>query len=180
MAGQARKADAEIEAYSRAEARFNRRRRTAGLILGPALFLLVLLWPLPSLTPQAHSLAAVIVLVVGLWVTEALPIAATALLGPILAIVFRIAPARDALGPFSDPIIFLFIGSFMLAEAMFVHGLDRRIAYTALSLRWVGRSPTRMLAVFGGVAATLSMWISNTATAAMMFPIGMSIVAHLR
>ncbi len=180
MTEQAQMADAEIEAYSRAEARFNRRRRTAGLVAGPALFALVLLWPMPSLTPQAHSLAAVMVLVVALWITEALPLAATALLGPVLAIVFGVAPARDALAPFADPIIFLFIGSFMLAEAMFVHGLDRRIAYTALSLRWVGRSPTMVLAVFSGVAGVLSMWISNTATAAMMFPIGLSIVTHLR
>ena len=81
--------------------------------------------------------------------------------------------------PFADPIIFLFIGSFMLAEAMFVHGLDRRIAFTALSSRLVGTSPTRILIVFGGVTTVLSMWISNTATTAMMFPIGLSIVAHL-
>ena len=65
-----------------------------------------------------------------LWVTEALPLAVTALIGPILVILFGIAPAREAFAPFADPIIFLFIGSFMLAEAMFVHGLDRRIAYT--------------------------------------------------
>ncbi len=180
MTEQAQKAIAEIEAYSRAEARFNRRRRTAGLVAGPALFVFVLLWPMPALAPQAHSLAAVIILVVALWITEALPLAATALLGPVLAIVFGVARARDALAPFADPIIFLFIGSFMLAEAMFVHGLDRRIAYTALSLRWVGRSPTMVLAIFGGVAGVLSMWISNTATAAMMFPIGLSIVTHLR
>jgi sodium-dependent dicarboxylate transporter 2/3/5 len=97
----------------------------------------------------------------------------------VLSIVLRVAPARIAFAPFADPIIFLFIGSFMLAEAMFVHGLDRRIAYTALSSRVVGASPTRILVMFGGVSAVLSMWISNTATTAMMFPIGLSIVAHL-
>jgi sodium-dependent dicarboxylate transporter 2/3/5 len=67
----------------------------------------------------------------------------------------------------------------MLAEAMFVHGLDRRMAFAALSWRAVGGSPLRILTVFGGVAAAISMWISNTATTAMMFPIGLSIVAHL-
>lgn len=168
------------EAYSRAEARFNRRRHTVGLFAGPILFVLLLLWPMPSLTSEAHRLAAILALVVTLWITEALPIPITALLGPVLAVLLRVAPVRDAFASFADPIIFLFIGSFILAEAMFVHGLDRRIAFTALSFRWVGRSPTRVLAMYGGVTAGLSMWISNTATAAMMFPIGMSIIAHLR
>ena len=84
-----------------------------------------------------------------------------------------------AFASFADPIIFVFIGSFILAEAMFVHGVDRRIAYTALSWKFVGTSATRILIVFGGVTTLLSMWMSNTATTAMMFPIGLSIVAHL-
>ncbi len=114
-----------------------------------------------------------------LWITEALPLAVTALIGPVLAIILQVAPARTVFAPFADPIIFLFIGSFMLAEAMFAHGLDRRIAYGALSSRAVGGSPTRILLVYGAVATGISMWISNTATTAMMFPIGLSIVAHL-
>jgi sodium-dependent dicarboxylate transporter 2/3/5 len=113
------------------------------------------------------------------WVTEALPLAITAVLGPILAVIFGVAPVRNALASFADPVVFVFIGGFILAEAMFVHGVDRRIAYTALSWRFVGSSPGRLLIVYGGVAAVLSMWMSNTATTAMMFPIGMSIMAHL-
>ena len=113
------------------------------------------------------------------WVTEALPMAVTAMLGPVLAVIFGVADARGALAPFADPIIFLFIGSFILAEAMFVHGVDRRIAFTALSSRFVGASATRVLVVYAAVATVLSMWISNTATTAMMFPIGLSIVNHL-
>lgn len=168
-----------VEAYSPAEEHFNRRRRTVGLFLAPAVFLLVLLWPLPALPPGAHRMAAIMALVVVLWITEALPMAATALLGPVVAILLHVAPARAALASFSDPIIFLFIGSFMLAEAMFVHGVDRRIAYTALSWPAIGSSGARVLIVYGAVATVLSMWISNTATTAMMFPIGLSIVAHL-
>jgi sodium-dependent dicarboxylate transporter 2/3/5 len=113
------------------------------------------------------------------WVTEALPLAVTALIGPVLAVLLQVAPARTVFAPFADPNIFLFIGSFMLAEAMFTHGLDRRIAYSALSSRAVGRSPTRILLAFGAVATGISMWISNTATTAMMFPIGLSIVGHV-
>ena len=166
------------EVYSPAEELFNRRRRTIGLFTGPALLVLLLVAPLP-LAPPAHSLAAILAMMVVLWVTEALPLAVTALIGPVLAIVLQVAPARAALAPFADPIIFLFIGSFMLAEGMFVHGLDRRIAFGALSSKAVGGSPTRILIVYGAVAAGISMWISNTATTAMMFPIGLSIVAHL-
>ena len=167
-----------MEIYSPAEELFNRRRRTAGLFAGPAIFLVLLLAPLP-LVPSAHRLAAVLGMMVVFWVTEALPLAVTALIGPVLAVVLGVAPARSAFAPFADPIIFLFIGSFMLAEAMFVHGLDRRIAFGALSSRAVGGSPVRILFVYGAVGAAISMWISNTATTAMMFPIGLSIVAHI-
>jgi len=166
------------EAYSPAEERFNRRRRTIGLFAAPAVLLLLLALPM-GISGPAHRLAAIFAMMVILWVTEALPLAVTALIGPLLAIVLRVAPARAALAPFADPIIFLFIGSFMLAEAMFVHGLDRRMAFGALSSRLVGGSPARILFVFGGVSAFISMWISNTATTAMMFPIGLSIVSHL-
>jgi len=149
------------------------------MFLAPILFAVMLALPLSSLTPEAHRLAAILVLVVALWVSEALPLPVSALLGPLLAIVMRVAPAPKALASFADPIIFLFIGSFIIAEAMYAHGLDRRIAYTALSSRLVGRSAGRLLLVFGGVSVVVSMWISNTATAAMMFPIGLSIVSHL-
>ena len=167
-----------MEVYSPAEELFNRRRRTAGLFLGPALLIALLVAPLPIPAP-AHRLAAILAMMVVLWITEALPLAVTALIGPVLAVVLRVAPARTTFAPFADPIIFLFIGSFMLAEAMFVHGLDRRIAYSALSSPLVGRSLLRILIVYGGVTAGISMWISNTATTAMMFPIGLSIAAHL-
>jgi sodium-dependent dicarboxylate transporter 2/3/5 len=169
----------DVESYSPAEEAFNRKRRTWGLAFGPLVFALVWLAPLP-LAAAAHRLAAILAMVVVLWISEALPMAVTAMLGPILAVVFRVAPARAALAPFADPIIFLFIGSFILAEAMFVHGLDRRIAFTALASRWVGSSGSRILIAYGLVATTISMWMSNTATTAMMFPIGLSIVAQLR
>ena len=139
------------EVYSPAEERFNRRRRTVGLFLAPAVMAAIWLAPLPLASP-AHRMAAIMGLVVVLWVSEALPMAATAVLGPVLAVVLRVADARAALAPFADPIIFLFIGSFILAEAMFVHGVDRRIAYTALSWKFVGHSAPRILFVYSAVA----------------------------
>ena len=167
-----------VETYSPAEEAFNARRRTIGLILGPVVFLALLLAPLPLPLP-AHRIAAILAMMVVLWVTEALPLPVTALLGPVLAVLLRVVPVRTAFSSFADPIIFVFIGSFILAEAMFVHGVDRRIAYTALSWKFVGTSATRILITFGAVTFFLSMWMSNTATTAMMFPIGLSIVAHL-
>jgi sodium-dependent dicarboxylate transporter 2/3/5 len=168
-----------VETYSPAEEQFNRRRRTVGMALAPLTLAAMLLAPLP-LTSDAHRMGAILAMVVVLWITEAIPITVTALLGPVLAVVFGVTDARAALAPFADPIIFLFIGSFILAEAMFVHGLDRRIAFTALSWRVVGSSAGRILIVYGAVGTALSMWISNTATTAMLFPIGLSIVAHLQ
>lgn len=167
-----------VETYSPAEEQFNARRRTVGLVLGPLALIVLLIAPLPIPLP-AHRLAAILALVIVFWVTEALPLAVTAMLGPVLAVVFQVAPVRTAFASFSDPVIFVFIGGFILAEAMFVHGVDRRIAYTALSQPFVGSSAARVLIVYGGVTTALSMWMSNTATTAMMYPIGLSIVAHL-
>ena len=167
-----------VETYSPAEEQFNARRRTAGLFLGPLALVVLLAAPLPIDGP-AHRLAAILAMMVVFWVTEALPLAITAMLGPVLAVILQVAPVRTAFASFADPVIFVFIGGFMLAEAMFVHGVDRRIAYTALSWRFVGTSATRILIVYGAVAMALSMWMSNTATTAMLFPIGLSIVSHL-
>lgn len=168
-----------VESYSPAEEQFNRRRRTAGLFLAPAVFLVLLFAPLGDIPVAAHRMAAIMGLVVTLWLTEALPLAVTAMLGPCAAVMLGVTSGRAALAPFADPIIFLFIGGFMLAQAMFVHGVDRRIAYGALAIKGVGGSAFRILLVYGAVCTAMSMWISNTATTAMMFPIGLSIIAHL-
>jgi sodium-dependent dicarboxylate transporter 2/3/5 len=97
-----------VEVYSPAEQQFNRRRRTTGLILAPAVLFSLLLIPLP-VEPAAHRLAAILSMMVVLWVTEALPLPVTALIGPVLVIALQVAPARAAFAPFADPIIFLFI-----------------------------------------------------------------------
>lgn len=169
----------DVSAYSPAEAQFNSRRVVAGLIAGPALFFLILFWPGATLAPAALKLAAIMALVIVFWMTEALPLAVTALMGPTLAVITGVAPARVVYAPFADPIIFLFIGSFILAEAMFVHGLDRRIAFSALASPWVGSSALRLGIAYAGVTAVLSMWMSNTATTAMMFPLGLAVLAEL-
>lgn len=155
-------------------------RRILGGLLAPAVFLALLLLPLPGLSPEAHRLAAVMAAVVVLWVTEALPLPVTALLGASACVVLEVAPAREVFAPFADPLMFLFIGAFILARGIFLHGLDRRVAYAVLSLPWVGARPGRILLAFGLATALISAWISNTATTAMMFGIGLSILAALR
>ena len=155
-------------------------RERIGAVLAPALFLLLLLLPLDGIPDPAHRLAAVLAAVVVLWVTEALPLPVTALLGAAACVVLQVAPAKEVFAPFADPLMFLFIGAFILSRAIFLHGLDRRVAFAVLSLPWVGARPSRILFAFGAVTAMISGWISNTATTAMMFGIGLSILAALR
>ena len=162
-----------------AESRFDVGRRRIGLLLGPAMFILVLVTPFEQLTPDAHRLAAVFALVMVFWATEALPLPVTALLGPSLAIMLQVTPVRNALAPFANPLIFLFIGSFILAQALFVHRVNERIAYGVLSWRFIGARPKRILVAYGALAAFLSAWMSNTATAAMLVPIGLSLIAFM-
>jgi sodium-dependent dicarboxylate transporter 2/3/5 len=167
------------ETYSPAEDRFNRQRQTFGLIAGPVIALIVLLLPIGGLTPAAQRVAAVLALMIVLWMTEALPLAVTAMLGPTLCVLLGVAPATAAYAPFADPVIFLFIGSFMLAQAMVVHHLDRRLAFSALASTWVGSSGFRLVVAYASVTCFLSMWMSNTATTAMMFPLGLAVLAEL-
>jgi sodium-dependent dicarboxylate transporter 2/3/5 len=136
-------------------------------------------WACAGLEPAAQRLAAILGAVVVLWISEAIPMAITAFVGVAAAVVLGVAPASEAFAPFADPLIFLFIGTFMLAQAIFHHGLDRRFAFAILGLRGVGEHPGRVLAAYAGVTCAVSMWISNTATVAMMFPIGLSLLAVL-
>lgn len=157
----------------------SRTRAIIGSLAAPALFLVVLLLPFPSLSPEAHRLAAIMAAIVVLWVTEALPMPVTAIMGAAACVLLRVAPAKEVFAPFADPLMFLFIGSFILARAITLHGLDRRLAFGVLSMRWVGASPSRILFAFGAVTAFISAWISNTATTAMMFAIGMAILTFM-
>ena len=149
------------------------------MIAAPVLFAGMLLLPLPGLSPEAHRLAGVMAAVVMLWMTEALPLPVTAVLAAAVCVLLKVAPAKEVFAPFADPLMFLFIGSFILARAIFLNGLDRRLAFGVLSLRWVGARPGRILFAYGAVTAFISAWISNTATTAMMLTIGMAIIAFL-
>jgi sodium-dependent dicarboxylate transporter 2/3/5 len=111
-----------------------------------------------------------------LWVTEALPLAATALLGPAAAVAVGIAPAKTAFAAVGNPIVMLFIGSFLLGRALEKHRMSERVAYRLLSLGAVRSDPLRAFVTLGLTTAAISAWISNTATTAMMLPIAQSVL----
>jgi sodium-dependent dicarboxylate transporter 2/3/5 len=152
---------------------------TSGLVLAPVVFFVALALPLDSLKPPAHRLAAVLAAVIVLWITEALPLPLTALIGAAACVLLQIASAKEVFLPFADPLIFMFIGAFILARAIFLHRLDRRLAFGILSLPWIGGRPGRIMFAFGAVTAFISAWIANSATTAMMYAIAMSIINYL-
>ncbi len=162
------------ESLSAGEVRFDLWRRRTGLILGPAAALSIYLL-LAGLPVDQRRLGAVLVLAVVFWITEVIPIPATALLGPALCVLLGVGAARDVFRTFADPIIFVFLGSFLIARGMTVHGLDRRVALAILRSRAIGDSPERIRLALGATAVVLSMWISNTATTAILFPIAVGI-----
>jgi len=166
------------ETYSEAEVTFDLWRRRFGLYAGPLAGLLVYLLPLP-ISDSAHRLASLMIVMVIYWITEPIPLAVTALLGPILAIFFGIGRDKEVIASFGNPVLFLFIGSFMIARAMEKHRLDRRFSFWLLSFPTISKSPYRILLMLGAITAILSMWISNTAATAMIFPIALGILGTL-
>ncbi len=159
------------------EANHNRPYRSAqriGLFLGAGAFLVMLALPAPSgLEPSGWRTAAVAVLMALWWMTEALPIPVTALLPLVLFPALGVLSAQGAASPFANEVIFLFMGGFLIAAALEKWNLHRRIALRIMS--WVGASPDALVLGFMIATAFLSMWISNTATAAMMLPTAIAV-----
>lgn len=152
--------------------------RRWGVFLGPLFFLaLLVLRPLP-LSEGGNEVLAVTAWMVMWWITEAVPLAVTALLPIILFTTTGVMKLEEALIPYSDKIIYLFFGGFMLALGLEEHGLHKRIALTILRL--AGSSPRQLVFGFLSSTALVSMWISNTATAVMMLPMAMSLLDLLQ
>ncbi|MFU8860391.1 MAG: SLC13 family permease [Cyclonatronaceae bacterium] len=150
-------------------------RNRIGLFAGPAVFLIMLMIPAPEgLTGAAWMVAAVGVFMAIWWVSEAIPIPATALLPIALFPILDVGTVREATTPFANPLIYLFMGGFIIALAMERSKLHKRIALNVVKL--VGVKPGSIVIGFMLSAAFLSMWVSNTATAMMMLPIALSII----
>lgn len=153
--------------------------RRAGFIAGALAFLVMCLLPAPAALPlAAWRTAAVVVLMALWWMSEAVPLAATALLPLVMFPLLGILPMQEAAAPYANDIVFLSMGGFLIAVAMERSGLHRRIALSMVAT--VGTEPRRLVLGFMLAAAFLSMWISNTATTAMMYPIGMAIALLFR
>jgi sodium-dependent dicarboxylate transporter 2/3/5 len=153
-------------------------RQRIGLVLGPAVFVLILVMPLPDgMSPAARKVAAVAALMAIWWITEAAPLAATALLPIALFPTMGVMKASEATAPYANHLIFLFLGGFFIAVTMEKWNLHKRIAL--FTIRLVGTGTDRIILGFMIATAFLSMWISNTATAMMMVPIGMAVIRQV-
>ncbi|HCD50870.1 MAG TPA: anion transporter [Balneolaceae bacterium] len=145
------------------------------LVAGLVVFAGMLLLPAPEgLEPTAWKTAAVTVLMGIWWITEALPISVTALIPIVLFPVLGVRTISEATSPYANPLIFLFMGGFILALAMEKWNLHKRIALGIVHK--IGVNPNAIVIGFILSAAFLSMWVSNTATAIMMLPIATSIL----
>ena len=162
------------------EMSFDEKRHVAGAVLGPLCAIVLWMVPIEGLSQPAHHLLAVLSLIAIWWITEPVPIPVTSLLGPTLCVLLGIADMKTAFESFANPLIFLFLGGFLLAKGMMVNGLDKRIAYGIMSMKWVGDSPRRIFLAIGLACILCSGWISNTATAAMMFPIALGLLEAIR
>ena len=130
--------------------------------------------------PLVNSQAAVMILgvVAILWFTEGISLVATSMLIPVLIVLTNIRPPSEALAPFFDPAVALIFGGFLIGRALTKYELDKRLALLILS-RTKGSGGSLILTVMG-VTAFLSMWISNTASAAIMIPIALAVISRIR
>jgi len=149
--------------------------KSFGFLLGIVVFIIVLAAPAPEgLSESGWKTAAVGLLMAFWWITEAIPIAATALVPIVFFPVLGISGIEDTLSPYAHPLIFLFLGGFVIAVAMEKWNLHRRIALNIVN--FVGTEPNSIILGFIIASAFLSMWVSNTATALMMLPIALSVL----
>lgn len=155
-----------------------RKTKLIGLVLGPVLFCLIFFTVVPGLLSEK----SIIVLALGAWMvtwwaTEAMPIPVSALLPMVVFPLMGVSTVKEASAPYGDPVIFLFMGGFILALGLERHNLHQRIALSLIRL--TGTSGNGIILGFMLSTALISMWISNTATAIMMLPIAASVTSLL-
>jgi sodium-dependent dicarboxylate transporter 2/3/5 len=147
--------------------------RKAWILFADIALFFALYYSLPF-DPQVTTGLSLLVFIAVLWLTEAIHVSITAIFVPILAVVLGVFETPAAMANFANPIIFLFLGGFALAAALQAQGLDQAIANKVLTVA-KGKMSVAVMMLFG-VTAALSMWISNTATTAMMLPLVLGIL----
>ena len=154
-------------------------KKNIGLFLGPSLFILLYFFTAPeNLSPSGLAIAASTLWIAVWWATEAFPIAVTSLLPILLFPLSGGLSMKETVLGYSHPIIYLFIGGFILAIAIEKWNLHKRIALNIISL--IGDSKKKIILGVMLACAFLSMWISNTATTVMMLPIGLAIIKQVK
>ncbi len=148
-----------------------------GLFLGPLLFLVLINLPSTLISEQADAVIAVALWMIVWWITEAVSISVTALLPLLLFPILKIIPMEDVGANYGSPIVFLFFGGFVMALALEKVNLHKRIALTIIKI--TGTTPNKVILGFMIATASLSMWISNTASTVVMLPIAMSVIQLL-
>ena len=147
-------------------------------LLGPVLFGLSMIYsPLEFMDARTHQVVALVIWMLVWWITEFVPLPVTSLLPLIILPTFSILDMKSVAIPYSSSVIFLFLGGFIIALALEKWTLHRRIALYILKL--MGSRADSIVLGFVIASAFLSMWISNTATAVMMLPIILSVVAMI-
>ena len=153
--------------------------KIAALVAGPLLFLIVLNFvTISGLSDSAIQVIAVGVWMIIWWMTEAVPLPVTALVPLVLFSLLDVFSTGEATAPYASPIVFLFMGGFLIALAMEKRNLHRRIALNIINI--TGTHANGIILGFMIATAFLSMWISNTATTVMMLPIALSVVDLLQ
>ncbi len=152
-------------------------RQRSGLVLGPLFFILTLLTEPESLSPAATVVAGVTIWMAVWWISEAIPISATALLPIVVLPAFGAMKVGDVTAQYGHHIVFLMLGGFFIAIAMEKWDLHKRIALFVVHT--IGIGPRRIIAGFMVATAFLSAWISNTSTAMVMMPIGTAVIASI-
>jgi len=148
--------------------------KKTGLILGPIFFLIIFFLPFEILGNEADNVLAVAAWMVIWWITEAVSISVTSLIPLAFFPFLNIMEIKDVAANYGSPIVFLFFGGFVMALALEKVNLHKRIALTIIKI--TGTSANRVILGFMIATAFLSMWISNTATAVVMLPIGLSVI----
>jgi sodium-dependent dicarboxylate transporter 2/3/5 len=148
-----------------------------GLVLGPIFFLGLTALPLELISPEADAVIAVALWMIIWWITEAVSISVTALLPLLLFPLLNIMPIAEVGANYGSPIVFLFFGGFVMALALEKVQLHKRIALTIIKV--TGTTPSKVVLGFMIATASLSMWISNTASTVVMLPIALSVIQLL-